>query len=414
MGWMRRVVAVGALAGVALAFLPIFPMEASAQNLMRARLFRGGFSSGVPSFWVPAPNIDSRVWPPACGVKQGDATPATPCTVPYFGSHPANPIFAVSGMNGPNITFAADQWNLNFEFTVLGNPGFPFLIIRADENYGIGSFGPGLGAQQSGTITFNATGLDPADLGTQDFMYDPLGQTSPTGSRAFKWPPNDASTTPRPIPNPQNASGILRVVTGPERYGGTLSLTGVSNVFVIQTFNPGIATTGNVPVQHSSGSPIPVLTPTSGSLTIPGATFINRKKGVETNRIFTNMGITPGGLVDLGTVVQGSRNSFQMREQGPWTTGAITLTEMDRPGVFPTTTTRMDAGSKNTVGGVGTIQLVRPWVARSMNTDGGNGTAWSERLILDVPEPAAMLLLFSGVAGLILVAVIRRRAGSIF
>jgi len=406
---MRRVVAAGVLTVIALAFLPILPMEASGQNVIRARLFRGGFSSGVPGFWSPAPNIDPRVWPPACGVKQADATPMTACQVPYFGAHPAGPIYPATGMGLPNVSFNADRWDLNYEFTVLGNPGFPYLILRGAENYGMASFGPGLGAGQAGTITFNATGADPADLGTQTFVYDPVAD--PGGPRGFKWPPNNAATTPRPLVDPPNHSGVLRVRTGPQRYGGTLGLTGVSNVFVIQTFNPGIATTGNVPVQHSAGSPIPVLTPMG--LTVPGATLVNRKKGVETNRVFTNMGITPGGLVDLGTQVLGSRNSFQMREQGPWTTGAITVTEMDRPGVFPTTTTRMDAGFRNTVMGVGRIQLVRPWVARSMNTDGGNGTAWSERLILDVPEPASMALMFSGLAGLILVAVVRRRARSV-
>lgn len=389
-------------------FSTVMVEDSHSQNLVRARMFRGGGRSGPPFGWGAAPaSVDSRVWPPACGVKLSQATPSTPCTRPYFGAHPANPVYAQTNMNGSNLEFDANGFDIQFTTTFLGNPGFPVLIQEIDENFGMASFGPGLGAGEAGTITFNATGLDPADLGTQTFSYDPDGLITPPGSQSFRWPPNALATTPRPIGQPPNHGGIIRVVTGSERFGGTLNLVGVNKTFVVQTFNPGVATTGIVPVQNAPGSPVPVVTPTSG-FTVPGATLVNRKKGVEINRIRTNMGITPGGFVSVGVTV-GSRNTFQMREEGPWTTGMVTVTEMDRPGVFPTTTIRVDTGSKNTVGGIGTIQLVQPYIIRSMNPDGNNATTSTSKIILEVvPEPGVTALIGVGIAGLAIQAGLRR------
>ncbi|MEZ4334720.1 MAG: hypothetical protein R3F35_23425 [Myxococcota bacterium] len=407
---MHKWIRLAGVLGLSMSLLStIMVVESNAQNLVRARMFRGGGRSGPPFGWGPAPaSVDTRVWPPACGVKLSQATPSTPCTRPYFGAHPENPVYAQTGMNGGNLTFDANGFDIHFTTTFLGNPGFPVVIQEIDENFGHASFGPGLGAGRSGTITFDATGVDPADIGTQAFTYDPDGLVTPAGPQAFQWPPNAASTTPRPIGQPPNHGGRIRVVTGSQRYGGTLNLVGVNKTFVVQTFNPGVATTGIVPVQNAPGSPVPAVTPTSG-FTIPGATLVNRKKAVEINRIRTNMGITPGGFVSVGLTV-GSRNTFQMREEGPWTTGMVTVSEMDRPGVFPTTTIRVDTGSRNTVAGVGTIQLVQPYIIRSMNPDGNNATTSTSKLILEiVPEPGASGLIGVGVMGLVLHAGIRRR-----
>jgi len=45
-----------------------------------------------------------------------------------------------------------------------------------------------------------------------------------------------------------------------------------------------------------------------------------------------------------------------------------------------------------------------------MNSSGPNGRAYSTKVILEVPEPASMLLLSTGVLGLALTHVVRRRA----
>ena len=85
---------------------------------------------------------------------------------------------------------------------------------------------------------------------------------------------------------------------------------------------------------------------------------------------------------------------------------------MSRPGVFPTTTTRMDSGSKNTVGGVGTIQLVKPFMIRSMGgTNGPNGRSFSTKVVLDVrvPEPGSLAMLSTGILGMAFMAAGRRR-----
>jgi hypothetical protein len=403
-----RIMAMVALAAIAVVWLP---SSADAQNVVRARIFRGGSNAGAPGGWAPAPaSIDTRIWPPACGVKQSDSTPATLCTKPYFGSQPNNPVYQSTGMTGANLTFDANGFDIQFTATILGNPGFPVLILNNNEDYGAAEFGPGLGAGQDGNITFMATGVDPLTLGTAVFSYDPIGLTDPTGSQQFRYPPNSPATTPRPIVNPPNHGGTIRYVTGPERYGGTLGLTGANDAFLVLTFFPGVATTGIFPVLLGPGTPIPTRTAIS-DFTVPGATLVNRNKSYEVSKIFTSMGITPGGFVDLGEL-QGSTGGFGIREEGPYTTGAITVTQMSRPGVFPTTTTRMDSGSKNTVGGVGTIQLVKPFMIRSMGgTNGPNGRSFSTKVVLDVrvPEPGSLAMLSTGILGIAFLAAGRRR-----
>ncbi len=380
--------------------LLLVAVEADAQNVARARLFRGGSNAGPPGGWPPAPtSVDARVWPPGCGVKQADATPGTTCTAPYFGSHPANPLYPFGGTNAGNVTFDGNGWDIQFTATILGNPGFPVLILNNNEDYGVASFGPGMGAGQAGTITFNATGADPQTLGTQAFTFDANGLTTPTGPQPWLFPPNSAATTPRPNANPPNFGGLFRYTTGSQRYGGTLNLTGNNAAFLVLTFNPGVATTGSFPVLQGDGTPIP--TQTTMGFTLPGATLINRNKGVEVQRVRTSMGVTPGGFVSLGPTV-GSTNTWAIREGGPFTTGMVTVTQMDRPGVFPTTTTRMDTGGINTVAGEGTIQLVKPFIIRSLGPNGNNGRSFSTKVILDVvPEPGAIFMIAAGALGLL-------------
>jgi len=200
-------------------------------------------------------------------------------------------------MNGSNLTFDANGCDLQFTATILGNPGFPVLILENNEDYGQASFGPGLGAGQAGTITFMATGADPATMGTAVFsFFDNLASTM----RPFRYLPNSGATTTLPIPSPPNHGGTYRYVTGPERYGGTLGLTVVNNAFLVLTFNPGIATTGDTPLLLGDGLPIPLTAAISG-FTVPGATLINRNKYVSIDKVRTSMGITPGGFVSFGT-----------------------------------------------------------------------------------------------------------------
>ena len=397
-----RVMAVGAL--IAMAF-SVVPGESQALNLVRARLFRGGSNSGPVPGWPAAPaSVDARNWPPACGVKQADATPMNACAARYFGQHPNGALYGPAGpANSVNtVMFDADGWDIQNTRTVLGNPGFPVLILRNLEDYGNANFGPGLGAGQAGTISFNATGNDPADLGTQSFQYDPeeTGMLQP-----FKYPPTSAMTTPRPNPTPPNHGGVFRYVTGAQRFGGTLNLTGVNRAFLVLTFNPGVATTAS---SRFSRGPAPIPSETVGMGTVPGATLIHRNKGVEIQKVRINNGITPGGFVSLGAT-QGSTNTFGMRDEGPWTTGMVTVTQMSRPGVFPTTTTRMDSGGRNTVMGVGTVQLVQPFIIRSKGPNGPNGRSFTNKLILEVPEPGSLLLITAGVVGFAALAATRRR-----
>jgi len=399
-----RGLALGVLVALA---MPMVPAESDALNLVRARLFRGGSNSGPVPGWPGAPvSVDGRNWPPACGVKQADATPMNACAARYFGVHPRGAVYGNGA--GPATTmntvmFNGNGWDIQNTRTVLGNPGFPVLILRNLEDYGNAAFGPGLGAGQAGAITFNATGNDPATLGTQIFQYNPDG----AGLRDFRYPPNTAMTTPRPNPTPPNHGGSFKYVTGAQRFGGTLNLSGVNGAFLVLTFNPGVATTGSFPVIQAPGAPIPTVTAES-QLTVPGATLVHRNKGVEIQKVRTNMGLTPGGFVNLGVTV-GSTNTFAIREEGPWTTGMVTVTERSRPGVFPTTTTRMDQGGRNTAMGVGTVQLVQPFIIRSKGPNGNNGRAYTNKLILEVPEPGSALLIASGVAGIAGLALARRR-----
>ncbi|MEZ4333668.1 MAG: PEP-CTERM sorting domain-containing protein [Myxococcota bacterium] len=400
--WASRVMALGAVVAMGLTMVP---RESDALNLVRARLFRGGSNSGPVPGWPNAPaSIDPRNWPPACGKKQATATSMFVCAARYFGAHPNGAIYGNAGpANSANsIMFDGNGWDIQNTRTVLGNIGFPVLILRNLEDYGNASFGPGLGAGQAGTITFNATGNDPATLGTEFFQYDPDGN----GVQTFKYPPNSAATTPRPDPTPPNHGGVFRYVTGAQRFGGTLNLTGVNAAYLVLTFNPGVATTGSFPVIQGPGQPIPVST--TGSGTIPGATLIHRNKGVEIQKVRINNGLTPGGFVDLGSTV-GSRNTFAIREEGPWTTGMVTVTQMSRPGVFPTTTTRMDVGGRSTVMGVGTVQIVQPFIIRSKGPNGNNGRSYTNKLIVEVPEPGSLLLIGSGVFGFAGLALARKR-----
>jgi hypothetical protein len=397
--------ALGAL--IAMAF-SVIPNDSQALHLVRARLYRGGSNSGPVPGWPNAPaSVDPRNWPPACGKKQATATSMFVCAARYFGGHPKGAIYGAAGpANTVNsVMFDANRWDIQNTVTVLGNIGFPVLILKNLEDYGNAAFGPGLGAGSAGTIQFDAIGNDPATLGTAVFQYDPDG----AGLRNFRYPPNSAMTTPRPNPNPPNHGGKFRYVTGAQRFGGTLNLTGVNSAYLVLTFNPGVATTYEFPVLQGPGAPIPTVTVSAGS--VPGATLIHRNKAIEIQKIRINNGITPGGFVALGAT-QGSANTWAIREEGPWTTGMVTVTQMSRPGVFPTTTTRMDVGGRNTVMGVGTIQIVQPFIIRSLSPNGNNGRSYTNKLILEVPEPGSLLLVSSGVIGFVGIAIARRRRSS--
>ena len=197
-----------------------------------------GTAAGAPL------SVDNRTWPPACGRKQLTVTAMFACPTKkyYFGAQPNGGIYGAAGAaNTVNtIMFNANKWDLQNTRTVLGNPGFPVLILRNLEDYVNANFGPGLGAGQAGNITFNATGNDPADLGTQMFIYNGDG----LGARPYKYPPNSAMTTPYPQVSPPNYNGKFKYATGAQRFGGTLNLTGVNRAYLVLTFNPGVATSG--------------------------------------------------------------------------------------------------------------------------------------------------------------------------
>jgi hypothetical protein len=143
---------------------------------------------------------------------------------------------------------------------------------------------------------------------------------------------------------------------------------------------------------------------------VPGASIIQRRKVFAPQNVRPVISTpTPGVYPVLGATTN-TRITYAVREEGPWTTGMVYVSQMSRAGVFPTTTYRTDTGTANvTAGGAGTIQLVKPYLIRSAAAAGRNGRSFNRKVKLDiyVPEPGPTLLLGTGVAALLVIA--RRR-----
>jgi hypothetical protein len=392
------------------------PEGAEAQNFVVARMYNGGSGQGATGGYQLTANqsIDVRTWPPNCGVQLpasggppgtvNQTGPPQVCPRGYIFNHPNNPILANTGMNGPNITFNAAGFDYASGGPLILLPGF-WLQNMAQENYGVASVGPGLGLTGTGMVTWNATGFDPADLGTQMFTYDP--PATATGSVVRTFPPNAS------LPAPVGYTGgmVYTPKPGGPRYGGTLGVTGESIVFLALTFNAGVYTTYSLPVpQTTVGTPIP--TQTISNTPVPGASLVQRRKVFAPQNVRPVVSTpTPGVYPVLGATTN-TRITYAVREEGPWTTGMVFVSNMSRVGIFPTTTYRTDTGTANvTAGGVGTIQLVKPYLIRSAAVAGRNGRSFNRKVKLDifVPEPGSTLLLATGVAGLLLIEVARRR-----
>jgi len=222
--------------------------------------------------------------------------------------------------------------------------------------------------------------------------------------------PPEATSTGTIQASPLHGGKIVYGAQGAgNRFGGTIGIVGVNNVYLVLTFNPGVATTYHFPVALSPGTPIPAVTTMGAS--VPGNTFINRRKVVEPQKVRQNLGFTPGGFVSLGSTIS-TQFTFGIREAGPWTTAMVSATQMSRPGVFPTTTLRTDTGMNNVnlANSTGTIQLVQPFLVRSMSPNGPNGRTFTNRAkITFLPEPGLMSLAGAGLAGLLVLERVKRR-----
>jgi hypothetical protein len=179
----------------------------------------------------------------------------------------------------------------------------------------------------------------------------PAGLLALTGTRAIAISPPALGLGQITLMGPVgNASGSFDP-------GGAMGNDGVANLF----FTNGAAA-GSVPLAYIGGGGTGMLVLTGLPVTVIGATWTNLgASAADPTRTTTIMEVAAGFAV------------------------TVTATAFDR----------------RTAGGVGTLQLVAPVVARLVNGDLGQLPIVGVLTLRFVPEPGTLLLLGSGVLGLV-------------
>jgi hypothetical protein len=152
-----------------------------------------------------------------------------------------------------------------------------------------------------------------------------------------------------------------------------------------------------------------------GTLRLLGHAALKWADATPLHQTIVDLPLTPigGSIGESRTNLHGGTGGFTRTTLWglPWTTGAVTAMGTTPMGAFTTATAQ--GSDQRTPAGVGTIQLVAPFlVKRSFDLAPGyelRGGSVATLTLQFAPEPAANLLLLCGVAGLALLSRFARR-----